>query len=130
MVGLSKNYSAIIGETKFEFNPKTSGQYALEIKSNSCIDTSECLTYIFVTSDQVIIEGDFQIVPNPNSGNFIVNIKDILYKDLHMEIKSIDGRLLFSEKLKTNQHRSILFCQKESILLRSIQMHMEYFLQK
>ncbi len=101
-----KNYSAIIGETKFEFNPKTSGQYALEIKSNSCIDTSECLTYIFVTSDQVIIEGDFQIVPNPNSGNFIVNIKDILYKDLHMEIKSIDGRLLFSEKLK-NKSTSI-----------------------
>lgn len=67
------NYSVISGETNQSFTANASGNYAVEIIKNGCIDTSACFSIIGVGVDENPFEADFSVYPNPTSGEVTID---------------------------------------------------------
>ena len=66
------NYITISGANQNTFSPIVSGNYAVQISLNNCVDTSAC-TFVQVGSSDLpenSIPTD-KIYPNPNNGSFI-----------------------------------------------------------
>jgi hypothetical protein len=68
----NNNYNPISGANQSTFSPIVSGNYAVQISLNNCVDTSAC-TYVQVGASGIIenfLQTD-KIYPNPNNGSFI-----------------------------------------------------------
>lgn len=70
----NNGYQAISGETNQSFYIPATGDYALEIKFNGCIDTTTCINKILVGIQDLTIAENFNIYPNPSSGFFILEL--------------------------------------------------------
>lgn len=69
--------SIISGETNQSFTPKESGNYAVILMTNGCIDTSTCIPVLFVgTNQNDDSRNEMMIYPNPSQGIFnIISFK-------------------------------------------------------
>jgi hypothetical protein len=68
----NNNYSPISGASQNTFTPIVSGNYAVQISLNNCVDTSAC-TFVQVGSSGIqenFLQTD-KMYPNPNNGSFI-----------------------------------------------------------
>jgi len=68
----NNNYSPISGASQNTFTPLITGNYAVQISLNNCVDTSAC-TFVQVGSSGIqenFLQTD-KIYPNPNNGSFI-----------------------------------------------------------
>ena len=68
------NHSPIVNATNQAFLPVKSGNYAVKVILNTCVDTSSCIPFEtqttgIVTENQV----DFNVYPNPNTGMFSIS---------------------------------------------------------
>lgn len=66
------NYITISGASQNTFSPIVSGNYAVQISFNNCVDTSAC-TFVQVGSSGIqdnFLQTD-KMYPNPNNGSFI-----------------------------------------------------------
>ena len=61
------NYAPISGEVNREFFPNSTGNYAVQISKNGCVDTSECYTYLPVNYTERKINSAFLLFPNPTN---------------------------------------------------------------
>ena len=87
------SYSAIPGETSQYFTIPVNGSYAVEVSINGCIDTSICRIISNVSLDKNNKIEDAIIYPNPNVGNFILDLGE--NKNLNqIFITDINGRLI------------------------------------
>ncbi|MCG9880704.1 MAG: T9SS type A sorting domain-containing protein [Bacteroidia bacterium] len=86
-----KNYSPISGETKFEFEPDSSGRFAVIVTNGICTDTSDCYYIDVKTTGLKKLQNvqNISIYPNPNNGSFTLDFgsgnieqKQIILKDL------------------------------------------------
>lgn len=66
------NYAVISGETNQTFSPTISGNYAVEITSNGCTDTSACYSITNVGIEEMI-KKVIIIYPNPSKGTFAID---------------------------------------------------------
>ena len=68
--------NAIIpGETNQAYTPTVAGNYAVEVTSNGCVDTSACLSFSFVGVNEMEKQS-FVMYPNPsNDGMFTITTK-------------------------------------------------------
>ena len=68
--------NAIIpGETNQTYTPTIAGNYAVEVTSNGCVDTSACLSFSFVGINEMEKQS-FVMYPNPsNDGMFTISTK-------------------------------------------------------
>ena len=94
----------IAGQTKRNLTIGKNGIYAVQVKRNSCIDTSYCTPLFIVGNEDSYSDVDVSMIPNPNQGDFIVNTSSKM-KDALLEIYQIDGKKLFSEKLNGKRQR-------------------------
>ncbi len=87
------NYNPISGATLISFTPLISGNYAVEINQNSCIDTSQCYTVTVNSSGLVehLISND-RLFPNPNNGSFYFES----YKGGNYVITDAVGKIIYS----------------------------------
>ncbi len=97
------NGNAIIsGETSQSFTPTTTGNYAVELTENGCVETSACVSVI--TSG--IVENSFEdaliIYPNPTNGNFSVDLGHT-YEYVEIMITDIFGKTLVSKSFTQSQ---------------------------
>jgi len=71
-IDCNNNYNPISGSNQNTFSPLVSGNYAVQISLNNCIDTSAC-TYVQVGSSDLPENSNptARIYPNPNNGSFI-----------------------------------------------------------
>lgn len=88
-----KNFEKITSEESKVFIPVNSGNYAVEITKDDCIDTSFCHTVII----DGVIENTFNenviVYPNPTSG--IVNIKFVnKHKNLSLIVYNSTGEII------------------------------------
>lgn len=64
----------LTGETNQTFIATVNGDYAVIIDNGGCSDTSNCVTVANVNSIELHKDGLLKIFPNPNNGQFIVEI--------------------------------------------------------
>ncbi len=94
------NYAVISGETNQSYTATVNGSYAVQLTENGCVDTSSCVAITTVGISDNLFESNFNVYPNPNTGNFILNF-NTPQSNLFISLYSIDGKLLFD---KTNQN--------------------------
>lgn len=89
------NYAAIAGEKSQSFTPGSSGNYAVELTENGCVDTSECVEVN--TIGTINISGkSFRIFPNPTSGNLSIDLGKH-FQNISVSICDMNGKILQSE---------------------------------
>lgn len=68
----NQDYAIIEGETGFSFTATENGDYAVEVVSNGCKDTSACVTIsgLHVLAAEAMV----QIFPNPTEGNIRIEL--------------------------------------------------------
>lgn len=76
-------YQFIAGETAQIFSPKSAGIYAVELKQDNCLDTSECTTVQFANVANI---NDFEVLvyPNPSTGEFHLTLPE------NIELQSLE----------------------------------------
>lgn len=69
-------FEDIQGENNQFYIPSDSGNYAVQIIQNDCIDTSSCINYS-INSVNNSISDEFYIYPNPTEGMVLIEFKDL-----------------------------------------------------
>jgi hypothetical protein len=98
------NVFPIVGETNASFTPAASGNYSVAVTQGGCTDTSSC--------HQVIILGvgagagmDVRVYPNPNAGEFMVELKEVAAGGAMVEVVNGLGQVVYQKQLdQAGQH--------------------------
>ena len=91
------NYSLMAGAINPEFIPTADGNYAVEINSENCRDTSECVLFLSVGIAPNEMK-DFNLYPNPSEGVLFIESSDLNQK---IQIFDSQGKLVY-EALKNS----------------------------
>jgi hypothetical protein len=73
----NNGHTPILGATSQTFTPTSNGNYAVEVTTTNCVDTSSCYAMTTVGIEDVI-PSQFSTYPNPSSKNLIIEIDDQL----------------------------------------------------
>ncbi len=82
----------IAGATEQVFTPTSTGDYAVQVTNNGCVDTSSCINMV-ITGLSSIDKNDVEIFPNPTSG--LVTIKYQNIKTPRISISDVTGKVLY-----------------------------------
>ncbi|MBL7897935.1 MAG: T9SS type A sorting domain-containing protein [Crocinitomicaceae bacterium] len=87
------SFSVLSGETSQTFDASTDGNYAVEVSSNGCVDTSTC----FIISGIGFVENGnlnaFSVSPNPSSGQIQISLPANNENSV-ITIRDVEGRTL------------------------------------
>ena len=101
------DFTPIPGANNQIFEATEDGDYAVMISSNGCIETSACLS-VMVSNLEDISWKAFSIFPNPIGVAQLLHLEfQQVHQDIHLQIFSIDGRLLESHT-ETHTNRLVL----------------------
>lgn len=98
-----KSYLPINGANKFEFEPDTSGNYAVLITNGICIDTSECF-YIDVNTtglNNTYSKQNILIFPNPNKGVFTIDFGTNNIQPKQVIVRDILGNIWLNQTFES-----------------------------
>ncbi|MDA9303955.1 T9SS type A sorting domain-containing protein [bacterium] len=115
-VRCDSNYAPIAGATNRFYTATVTGDYAVIVSRNACVDTSECIN-ISLTSIEKNSLNQISIFPNPT--NNILNVVGLL-NDITYKIYSINGKLIESGTLNESTidvstfENGVYFLQLES----------------
>ena len=94
------NYITISGASQNTFSPIVSGNYAVQISFNNCVDTSAC-TFVQVGSSGIqdnFLQTD-KMYPNPNNGSFIF---ESLLGGFYV-VTDLEGRLVYKFQIAPSE---------------------------
>lgn len=94
----------IAGETGQTYTPSVTGQYAVVITNGTCVDTSECTLVDFTGIDEIVSKM-FRIYPNPNNGQFIVDIDS--EEAYEITIHDIAGKVIYRNASISNEKNEV-----------------------
>ena len=89
--------SIIAGETNQLFYPTVSGNYAVIITKNGCVDTSACVPITIVSIENLNYEFDLTIYPNPTNGNSILEC-NCINSNTSISIINVIGQEVYLNK--------------------------------
>ncbi|MCH7535029.1 MAG: SBBP repeat-containing protein, partial [Bacteroidetes bacterium] len=69
----TNGYAIVSGETAQSFTASANGDYAVEVTTSGCTDTSVCITIFTVNIEENTLLNSASIFPNPNAG--LVNVE-------------------------------------------------------
>lgn len=90
------HFTPVPGETDQSFTAETSGNFAVQLTENGCVDTSSCLLVAVVGVIDNSFHESFSVYPNPTYGEIWIEFEspqDILTLSLY----SISGQLIKEE---------------------------------
>lgn len=91
--------TTIISATMQSYTPSANGQFAVIVSDTSgCVDTSSCVSVTTVGVEETVALNEMSVYPNPNNGLFTVSIPNADYNAMSMEVVSIDGKVIYSDK--------------------------------
>jgi hypothetical protein len=90
----NNDFVEISGETNQYFVPINNGRFAVEIKDQFCIDTSDCELVDWVNL-LALTEQSINLYPNPARDYFVVEIRNIL-EPIEIDIMDVVGKKVFS----------------------------------
>ena len=97
-----QNFQEIPGETNRVYTPSTNGEYAVELLEDGCMDTSLCVPFILVGSEEYEDElQELTLFPNPSRDILIVEYAPD--RDAKIEVLSASGKIIKREPLKGGQ---------------------------
>ncbi len=88
----------ISGANEYYFEPTNDGSYALQLSNQGCVETSECIQFVYIGLEEPE-SVQFELYPNPSNGKFyIVNnaaqkINGVIVSDIYGNIVSNRSRL-------------------------------------
>ncbi len=68
------NYAVISGETNQSYMPPSNGNYAVEVTTLECSDTSACFSFQVIDLEEHALFNNVVIYPNPTSGKVTINL--------------------------------------------------------
>ncbi|MDW7692310.1 Ig-like domain-containing protein [Flammeovirgaceae bacterium SG7u.111] len=89
----------IEGEVGQSFTATENGSFAVEITSNSCIDTSACVEITTVGLAKNTFTTTLTLYPNPTDGLLSIDLGS-LYNDIKVVIRSVSGKVISREGFK------------------------------
>ncbi|MBN1953382.1 MAG: T9SS type A sorting domain-containing protein [Bacteroidales bacterium] len=92
----STEFSNISGENSQKFIPSVTGEYAVEVTQNGCVDTSACYTVTLTDLPESDLSANLNVFPNPSQG-FITIELDRVYSNIFINVRSIQGQLISKE---------------------------------
>ncbi len=100
----ANNFAVIPGEINQQYAISTSGNYAVEVTQNNCIDTSACNNMTFVGIGENSFGNQVYIYPNPNKG--LVNIDLGNLTNVGIKVLSIAGQVVhFNTNIKKKHYQ-------------------------
>lgn len=89
-------FASINGEMSSSFIPESSGNYAVEIIQNGCIDTSECVSFIPTGIEESGENSEVKIFPNPTFDLLNIDLGDL--KNVSIRVLDSTGQVVFQKK--------------------------------
>ncbi len=99
-VDCDNNFSVINGAIEQSFTPDVSGNYAVILEQDFCIDTSSCYNVDLTAVNSVAEQQLFMVSPNPTTG--IVNIQ--LGEDADVSVIDRLGHEVYQKRLSQGKH--------------------------
>jgi uncharacterized repeat protein (TIGR03803 family) len=97
-VDCDKSFTPLEGEAEQGYEAKTSGNYAVIVTFNGCVDTSSCY-YLTVTGLlENTFKDDISLYPNPTDGSLSVNLGKA-YSKVVVIITDTKGRIIQQENM-------------------------------
>ncbi|MFW6327191.1 MAG: T9SS type A sorting domain-containing protein [Bacteroidota bacterium] len=96
------SFKEISGANSNVFIPKQDGNYAVEIATNNCIDTSSCKSIIASNINKISTPGTIRIFPNPVKDYF--NIEGLSKNHTYsLNIFSVNSTLIYEKSINKQQ---------------------------
>ncbi|MBL4586176.1 MAG: T9SS type A sorting domain-containing protein, partial [Flavobacteriales bacterium] len=89
----NENYAAVSGETEQSFQVTQDGSYAVQINTEGCVDTSDCLMIIGVGIAEKTFAEQLSVFPNPTNGELTIELGETM-KNLTLNVWNAKGKLV------------------------------------
>lgn len=91
----------ILNETNQSFTPKVTGNYAVRVTQNGCVNTSGCvLVDLNVGINSIYNNQTIQLYPNPTNG--VLSVESTQVKLINYIIMDVDGRIISNGDIISN----------------------------
>ncbi len=100
------NNAAIPGATSAVFTATVSGNYAVEVTEKGCVAVSDCYNVI-ITGLNINDRKGFSIYPNPNNGQFVLEMNSAEFTNAKVEIINAQGRVVYLHKTTNSDRQTI-----------------------
>jgi hypothetical protein len=100
----AQNYAVLVGDTFQNFTPTQVGSYAVEVSKDGCVDTSACVPVVIIgINESSIATNLFEIMPNPNNGQFYIQVSELNGVEEELLIYDIKGMLYGRERITSTK---------------------------
>ena len=86
-------YSVVSGATSKDFTPANSGNYAVQITQNGCVDTSACYNITISAIGLIHPLDEISIFPNPTNGLVKIDLENV--EQPIVQVFNIKGELVY-----------------------------------
>jgi endoglucanase len=113
------NFTAIGNAVEESYTPTTTGEYAVEVSQNDCVDTSAC----FLVNINGILYNSMgnglEVFPNPTAGNITVNLPET-YQKIEVELTNLVGQPIHLEEFYVKKKLSLILDEPEGMYFLTI----------
>ena len=88
-------FEPVPGATFQTYEPPVSGQYAVIVEEEGCVDTSACFQYIISAVNEKWLKNAVKIYPNPSGGVFNIEWNENI-RELQFSVYDALGRTMFT----------------------------------
>lgn len=100
----NNNSMKVGNETNINFEPSSTGSFAVEVTKNGCIDTSDCFEVITVgVADINSISNNVNIYPNPTSKE--INLEVIGLTNYTIQVTNSNGQVIVEQSNLNNMNK-------------------------
>ncbi len=114
----SNNYAAIPNEENQFFTPTQSGNYAVEITQNGCIDTSGCYTISSIGLTDEFYTTEISVSPNPTSG--ILELNNLNDSGTQIKLYNLAGETILEIPNIKSKYHKLVFDAKPGIYILEV----------
>ncbi|MCT4622142.1 MAG: T9SS type A sorting domain-containing protein [Schleiferiaceae bacterium] len=93
-------WGILVGETNQTYWPSDNGEYAVYVTENGCMDTSDCMSLLYASTDEYIYRG-FKLYPNPTSKTVKIELGELLIPDQDLILLDLQGRVVRSSHISS-----------------------------
>lgn len=98
--------SAIADANQNYFIPNKNGEYAVVVINNSCSDTSSCFPVLTVDVNALNSITQFTLSPNPNQGQFKINLGKVC-QEIEVEVSNSIGQSVFIRNYRSTNEVNV-----------------------